>query len=197
MTLGASQPPQLSAEHVRELQAAKVSARKIRRAVSAARFEGYTVAICGGLTFISGIGSISSMLGGAVLTGVGLIEIIGASRLARFDVQAVKMLTINQLCLAGLILLYALWNLHVEAVQPASDLAGLSPSDAQMLGQVDSGVMGITHEIMMLLYGSLIFAAATEAGMAWYYHSRGEYLRQYLAETPQWIVDMQKAGLAR
>jgi hypothetical protein len=66
-----------------------------------------------------------------------------------------------------------------------------------MLGQVDSGVMGITHEIMMLLYGSLIFAAATEAGMAWYYHSRGEYLRQYLAETPQWIVDMQKAGLAR
>jgi hypothetical protein len=58
-----------------------------------------------------------------------------------------------------------------------------------------SSVTGLTHQIMLLLYGSLIVAAAVEAGMAWYYYSRGRYLREYLARTPTWILNMQKAGM--
>ena len=37
---------------------------------------------------------------------------------------------------------------------------------------------------------------AFEAAMAAYFHSRGPLLRQYLAETPEWIVSMQKAGVS-
>jgi hypothetical protein len=196
MTSAASNPPQLSADNLRELQAAKQSLRKIRRAVSAARFEGYTVAICGGITFLSGMGSITDMLGGTVLTVIGIIEIIWAGRLGRLDATAVRTLTINQLCLAALILLYALWNLHAEISHPASDLPELSPSDAQVLGQMDSSAMGLTHEVMLLLYGSMIAAAAAEAGMAAYYHSRGAYLQRYLADTPPWIISMQKSGVS-
>jgi hypothetical protein len=196
MTSAASNPPQLSVDNLRELQAAKQSLRKIRRAVSAARFEGYTVAICGGITFLSGIGSVGDMLGGTVLTIIGIVEIIWAGRLGRLDTTAVRTLTINQLCLAALILLYALWNLHAEIAHPASDLPDLSPSDAQVLGQMDSSAMGLTHEIMLLLYGSMIAAAAAEAGMAAYYHSRGAYLQRYLADTPPWIISMQKSGIS-
>jgi hypothetical protein len=32
--------------------------------------------------------------------------------------------------------------------------------------------------------------------MARYYHSRGAYLARYLAETPPWIVAMQKTGIS-
>jgi hypothetical protein len=178
------------------LQAAKQSLRKIRRAVTAARFEGYTVAICGGITFLSGIGSIANMLGGTVLTVIGIVEIIWAGRLGRLDPTAVRTLTINQLCLAALILLYAVWNLHAEIANPASDLPDLSPSDAQALGEMDSSAMSLTHEVMVLLYGSMIAAAAAEAGMAAYYHSRGALLQRYLADTPPWIVTMQKSGIS-
>jgi hypothetical protein len=196
MSSAAPQPPQLSAENLREMQTARQSARKIRRAVTAAKFEGYTIAICGVLTVLMGMGSVWQMLGGTILTVIGVIEITGGGRLARFDPGAVRMLTINQLSLAGLILLYGLWNLHAEMAHPVSDFPDLSPADAQVLGQMDSSVTGLTHEIMVLLYGSMIAAAAAEAGMAFYYHSRGELVRRYLAETPAWIITMQKSGVS-
>ncbi|MGD0769540.1 MAG: hypothetical protein ABSB42_15260 [Tepidisphaeraceae bacterium] len=196
MTSAAPQPPQLSQENLRELQAARKSLSKIRRAVSTARFEGYSVAICGALTVLMNTDSFACVLVGTVLAGIGIVEIVGASRLRRLEAGAVRMLTINQLSLAVLILLYALWNLHAEVAHPVSDFPDLSPSDAKLLGQMDSSVLGITHEAMLLLYGSLIAAAAVEAGMAWYYHSRGGHLREYLARTPPWIITMQKAGIS-
>jgi len=181
---------------LRELQAARRSLGKIRRAVGTARFEGYSIAICGALTVLMNTNSIGYMLVGTVLTAVGMVEIVGAGRLRRLEVGAVRMLAINQLSLAALILLYALWNLHAEIAHPVSDFPDLSPSDAKLLGQMDSSVLGITHEAMLLLYGSLIAAAAVEAGMAWYYHSRAGHLREYLARTPPWIIAMQKAGIS-
>jgi hypothetical protein len=195
-TSARSTPPPLSADNLRELQAAKLSLRKIRRAATAARFEGYSIAVCGGLSFLFGIGSPGDMLGGMVLTAIGVIEIVGAGRLGRLDIKAVRILTVNQLCLAALILLYALSSLHSEMAHPASDLPDLSPSDAQALGQMDSSALSLTHEVMLLLYGSLIVAAAAEAGMAAYYHSRGPYLERYLADTPPWILAMQKSGIS-
>jgi uncharacterized membrane protein HdeD (DUF308 family) len=196
MTSAAPQPPQLSPENLRELQAARRSLGKIRRAVGTARFEGYTVAICGGLTVLTNTDSIGYMLVGTVLTAVGIVEIVGAGRLRRLEVGAVRMLAVNQLSLAVLILLYALWNLHAEVAHPVSDSPDLSPADVKLLGQMDSSVLDITHEAMLLLYGSLIAAAGVEAGMAWYYHSRGGHLREYLAHTPPWIITMQKAGIS-
>ncbi|MGD0138398.1 MAG: hypothetical protein ABSD28_05935 [Tepidisphaeraceae bacterium] len=196
MSLPAPQPPQLSPENLRELQAARRSLGKIRRAVSTARFEGYSIAICGALTVLMNTDSIGYMLVGTVLTAIGIVEIVAAGRLRRLEVGAVRMLAINQLSLAALILLYALWNLHAEIAHPVSDFPDLSPSDAKLLGQMDSSVLGITHEAMLLLYGSLIAAAAVEAGMAWYYHSRAGHLREYLARTPPWIIAMQKAGIS-
>jgi hypothetical protein len=189
MTSAAPQPPQLSPENLRELQAAKRSLGKIRRAVSTARFEGYSIAICGALTVLMNTDSIGYMLVGTVLTVIGIVEIVAAGRLRRLDVGAVRMLTINQLSLAGLILLYALWHLYVEVAHPGSELPDLA-------GQMDSTTLGIAHEMTMVVYGSLIVAAAVEAGMAWYYHSRGGHLRGYLARTPPWIIAMQKAGIS-
>ncbi|HEX4054775.1 MAG TPA: hypothetical protein VHX86_10965 [Tepidisphaeraceae bacterium] len=193
MTSPVSNSPQLTPENFRELEAARRALRKVRRAVSTARFEGFTVAICGGVTALSGIPNIGIMLVGVVLTAIGVIEIIGGGQLRRLDLRAVRVLTINQLCLATLILLYALWNLHAEMVHP---LAQISDSDAQLLGQVDPSALDFTHEMMLILYGSLIAAAVLEAFMGLYYHTRGAHLRQYLAQTPQWIISMQKAGIS-
>ncbi len=193
MTFPAPNSPQLTPENLRELEAARRALRKVRRAVSTARFEGFTVAIFGGLTAVSGIPNIGVMLLGAVLTAIGVIEIVAGGQLRRLDLRAIRILTINQLVLAVLILLYALWNLHAEIAHP---LAQISSSDAELLGQVDPSALNFTHEMMLLLYVSLIAGAALEASMALYYHTRGAHLRQYLAQTPQWIISMQKAGIS-
>ena len=187
-----SNTPQLSPENLRELQAARNSLRKVRRAVTTAKFEGYSVAISGLLTFLMGIGSIGQMFGGIVLAVIGIIEIVSASRLSQLDVRAGRVLTINQLSLAALILLYAVGNIYGETMHPeaAAELQGISQSDSQALGDVTS----LTHEITLLMYGAMIGAAVVEAAMARYYHSRVVYLERYLAETPPWIVAMQKTG---
>jgi uncharacterized membrane protein HdeD (DUF308 family) len=189
-------PPQLTQENLRELQAARRSLRKVRRAVFSANLEGYTIAVCGGVSFLCGIGSFTDMLVGAVLTVIGIIEIISASRLRRLDLSATKWLACNQLALAVLILLYALWNIHSEIANPVSGLSDLSPQDAQAMDQTLGSIGDLTHEVMLLLYVSLIVAALVEAGMALYYYSRGAHVRRFLAETPEWIVMMQKNGVS-
>lgn len=81
-------PPQLTAENLNELQTARQRLKGIRRAVSAGRFEGYSIAICGGLTFLAGIGSLTSMAGGALLLGVGIVEVFMVGQLRKLDVAA-------------------------------------------------------------------------------------------------------------
>src|ERR1700722_2465874 len=78
-------PPQISPENFQQLQAAKRGMRKIRRAMNTATFDGWTVAACGILTFLLGLGDITSMALGAGLTIIGLIELNGAKRLKRLD----------------------------------------------------------------------------------------------------------------
>lgn len=196
MTSAVPSPPQLTPENLHEIQLARQRLRKIRRAVSAARFEGYSVAISGALTFLFSIGDFGTMLAGAVLTAIGVVEIIAAGQLRRLDQRAPRIIGINQFILAILILLYALWSLHAESANPNKDLSDLSPSDVQAMNQMMGPTLDMEHSMMMLLYGSLIAAAVFEAGMAWYYYSRESHLQEYLAETPEWITQMQRAGVS-
>jgi hypothetical protein len=187
---------QFTEQSALQLELARPAFRKIRRAVFAAMFEGVTVVVFGILTVLFGIGSIGQVLLGLVLLAIGAIEIWGAGRLRRLNPQGARILMFNQLAFAGLILLYAIWNLGVEAAHPTPDLADLSPSDAAALNQSGMLPNGVTHMVMLLMYGSLIAVALIEAGMAMYYRSRGAYLREYLAQTPDWIVSMQKTGVS-
>jgi hypothetical protein len=193
MSSSALNSPQLTPEHFRELEAARRALRKIRRAVSAAKFEGYTIAIFGGLTVLFGITSVTDVILGLILLAIGVIEIIGAAQLKRLAPRGIRTLTFNQLTFATLILFYALWNLHTEMAHP---VGGVTDAEAQALGQIDPSVLSITHEMMLLVYSSFILAAIFEAAMAAYFHSRGPLLQQYLAETPEWIISMQKAGVS-
>jgi hypothetical protein len=190
-------PQQLTPENLQQLQSARAAMKKIRRAVNAARLEGYSVAIFGAISFVFSIGSVSGMLFSAILTAIGVIEITAASKLVRLDLRAPRILAVNQLALAALILLYALWNIYTEVAHPNADLAGLSPSDIQAMNQLGvSGYIDAGHQIMILVYIGLILAALIEAAMALYYHTRAQHLRQFLNQTPPWIVSMQQAGVS-
>jgi hypothetical protein len=189
-------PPQLTPENLNELQLARQRLKGIRRAVSAGRFEGYSIAICGGLSFLAGIGSLTSMAGGALLLGVGIVEVYMVGQLRKLDLRAPRFLAANQLVLAALIVLYACWSLHSSGSSSSADTTGMSASDVQAMNQMIGPVNEIAHSVSVLLFGSLLIAAVFEGGMAWYYYSKAEPLREYLAETPEWILQMQRAGVS-
>jgi hypothetical protein len=189
-------PPHLSPDNMRELGEARQSLRKITRAASTAKIEGGTIFVFGILTFLCGIGSITDMLGGVILTVIGFVEFTSAKKLTRLDEKAIKILTINQLCLAGVILLYAVFKIYGELTSPSQNLPDLSQADAQVAGNLAGVQSQLTHLIYLAVYAGLIIAAFGEAALALYYHTRAAHLRKYLADTPAWIITMQKSGIA-
>src|SRR5436309_747815 len=80
----------LTPEHLRVLQVAQAEARPIRRAVSVARFDGWTIALFGGLTALLGLPAVSNVLIGLALVAIGAIELRAANRLRRLDPRSLR-----------------------------------------------------------------------------------------------------------
>jgi hypothetical protein len=188
--------PQFSEENLRQLSAARGAARKIQRAVSVANFDGWTLAACGALTIGVGLGDVPSMAAGVVLGAIAFVELRSAAQLKRLKMEAIRTLSINQLVLAALIILYAIWRLYVTSKPGyfSSSIPELNdPQFAPMMGSVNN----LAQTASRALYGGLIaIAIFAQGGLAWYYHTRGKRLKAYLAHTPEWIITLQREGMA-
>src|SRR5205085_2018001 len=128
------------------------------------------------------------------LMAIALVELRASGRLRRLDPDAPKVLALNQLALAGLLIAYALWRIYEETSggQGAfADVQAGDPQVARMLRPYED--MG--RQIALGVYGLLIAVAVfVQGGMAWYYFNRRKVLRNYLDRTPPWILAMQRAG---
>ncbi|HEY2588199.1 MAG TPA: hypothetical protein VGI81_20820 [Tepidisphaeraceae bacterium] len=187
--------PQFSGENLKQLAAARAASRKIRRAVSVASFDGWTIAACGALTIGLGLGDVTSIAIGVVLGAIAFVELRSAAQLKRLKVEATRTLALNQLALATLLIVYAVWRLYVTSRPGAlsAELGVNDPDVASMLGSVED----LTHLIMRAVYGGLIaIAVFAQGGLAWYYFTRTKHLKTYLAETPAWIITLQEQGVA-
>jgi len=189
-----SQPtsPQLSPENLRELASAKAALRKINRAVSVARFDGWTIAIFAGLTFLMGMTSPTNIILALGLGTVAYLELSAASRLRRLDPTAVKMLGLNQLGLAAVLIIYALWQIHAQLSSGGELISTIQQYDAADA----QNIANLERPLVILFYSALIAVAVLGmGGMSWFYFSRAKHLADYLNQTPQWILDMQKSGV--
>ena len=187
--------PQLSAEHLAQLQSSGVALRKIRRATAVANFDAWTVGVFGAITLVFGLNDFSSIILGGGMIVVAIVELRSAAKFKALDVAAASILIKNQIALGGLLILYAVWHLLTlsHGGNDLSQLAGSDPEVQQMLAPYE----GITNLIMAGVYGLLIaIAIFGQGGMMLYYRMRAKQLKSYLAQTPPWIIDMQKAGVA-
>lgn len=185
--------PQLTEENIRQLSEARKSSAKIRRGVSVAKFDGYTVGFFGGLTFL---GSLvmglewSGIAIGTALVTVAYVELGNAKRLSRLEPIAVRNLAINQLCLAGALVIYALWSLFAITHAPPGT-AGEDPEVANLMAEYGPMV----HQLEMLVYYCLIAVAIFfQGGLALYYSRLQKHIDAYVNETPEWIRQMNQAG---
>ena len=74
------------------------------------------------------------------------------------------------------------------------EYAALAASDPQ-LGQMLQPVEDLTRSITYAIYAGLIAVAVfAQGGLSLYYFTRGKYVRAYVAQTPEWVLAVQKAG---
>src|SRR5687768_203951 len=77
----AAAPPGLSPEQMKQISDARLRSAKIRKGVSVAMFDGWTVGIFGGLTLLGGLFSIVAVALGAGMLAVAYVELRGAKRM--------------------------------------------------------------------------------------------------------------------
>ena len=185
----------LSEAHLRELAGANETLRKIRRVVSIARFDGWTVAVFAGLTALFGLTNPVALVVAFVMACIGVIELRGAQRLERLDPRAARTLGLNQLALGALLILYALGQIHAELTGPGvyDTLAAGDPHLARMLKPVKE----LTHTVTLAAYASLVLVAlVAQGGLARYYFTRRKLIDAYLLNTPSWITAVQRTSIA-
>lgn len=185
----------LSEEHLRQLAAAGVALGKIRRVVSIARFDGWTVAIFAGLTALFGITDPTTLVIAGVMGCIAVVELRGAEKFRRLDVNAPRVLAMNQIALGSLLILYAVGRIYAELTGPGiyEALAAADPQLSRMLQPVQE----LTHTIALAAYGALILVAvAAQGGLALFYFTRQKLLAAYLRQTPAWITSLHRSAVA-
>ena len=204
-TGSAEQPGPLSAEQQQQIALARKRARKIRRAAGVATFDAWTTGVFAAFTLSYAL--VSPVLGGfswlALVVGAGMAAVAfnsfrGASRLRCYDVSAPRLLALNQLLFAAIIIAYCVWR--VVYVLFVMDLNEKYPELAQL--QADPTVAGVygdieelTRIVVPLAYGAVILGSIlAQGGLALYYLTRARHVREFRRQTPQWITDLLTAA---
>ncbi|QOV91170.1 hypothetical protein [Humisphaera borealis] len=184
----------LTPEHLAQLVTARDLSKKVRRAIAVATFDGYAIGAFAVVTLLTGLTDSSALLLGIVMAVVAFVEIRAGNQLRRLELLAPRTLAINQLALAAVLILYAVSRLIASRSAPSAyaDYIAADPELGKMLVPIDD----LTRQMTVYFYAGLIaIAVVAQGGMALYYYTRPRYLRAYLAQTPTWIIEMQRAGI--
>jgi hypothetical protein len=163
--------------------------------VGTAKLSGWTTGTFGVLSLAVSLLSFSTagLLLGLALLASALVELNYAAALARLDARAPRRLAINQLALAGAISVYSLWSLYAALTGPSALGAGLAGSPE--LDELVGSMAGLERMLSVGVYSGVIVASVIfQGGLAWYYAVRGRALSAYLAQTPAWVIELDRAG---
>ncbi len=179
--------PTLTPEQLSALRDARARAKGILSAAKVAGFNGWTIGIFAGLTILFGLGSPLLLALGAGMALVARNEFRGRSLLRAFEVRGPRLLVGNQLGFMALVVAYCTWSLVRTYARPdpqwaqLQDLAGLETDFIQ--------------DLVVGAYAAAILLTVLFVGLnARYYARRAPMLERYLAETPPWVVELQRSA---
>jgi hypothetical protein len=191
----------LSVEHHQALALANERLKKVRRAAGVASFNGWVTsffAICSALIMLVSFGVVS------VLITIGLIvvavnEFRGRKQVLRLNPRGLTLLGWNQTFFMSIIVVYCAWQIYRGLAGPNPfDDPEVRPVLEQMysLGKEDLELMkDLATFLICLIYGLVIILTVIfQGGNAIYYFRRRRMLTQYLSETPEWIVQVQRVS---
>lgn len=188
----------LTPEHLQALALADQRAKKLRSAAGVATFNAISVGAFGVLSLMYAMGELMfgeyDWLG--VIMGVGLSAIAwnefrGRKLLHQFSPRAPAVLGWNQLGLLVLVVAYGAWMMNAS-LRASSQLKNMMGTDALTIptvGNIDS----LYKTLAVTMYGALIAGTVIFQGLnSLYYFTRARILRDYLAQTPAWVVELQR-----
>jgi hypothetical protein len=189
----------LSVTHRRELADARDRAKTIRKAARVAGFNGWTTAaaaVFSGmfLMFDRSFLSIAITLG---LSIVAYVEFRGRKQLLNFDPSAATMLGWNQVGLLAMIIAYCVWQLSASSSEAMGALSNQmdSATKQEMLNMVGD-LEGLYKKATLAMYGGVIVLSILfQGGNAIYYFTRRRHIEDFIAETPQWIREVQGGSI--
>jgi hypothetical protein len=189
----------LSVSHRRELSAARDRAKTIRKAARVAAFNGWTTAAAAAfsamfLVFDRSALSVAITLG---LSIVAYVEFRGRKQLLNFDPSAATMLGWNQLGLLAMIVAYCLWMLSASSSEAVDAMTTQmdSVTKQEMLNMVGD-LEGLYKTATLAMYGGAIaLSVLFQGGNALYYFTRRRHVKDFIAETPQWVRDVQGGSI--
>lgn len=169
----------------------------IRRQIALANFDAWSVAIFGGITCAMSLTSVPGLLVGLAMSAVAFVEFRALARLRALDSAAPGTLALNQLALAAVLILYALYSLFLAP--PSESLRDAIASNPE-LAQTDivKSIDSITRLLTVCVYGGVIVVALIfQGGCALYHFRKTPHLRRYVENSPPWILQLHAAGLMR
>lgn len=184
----------LSASHRRELIAARDRARPIRKAARVAAFNGWSSAA---IAALSAPFSIWSPVGAVLTAGIAFValnEFRGRKKLLNFEPAGATLLAWNQLGLLAMIIGYCLWMMQGSLGDGGSlsaELQGFSELDSSLAGTVDSLQPMIQQVVRGFYLGVIALSLLFQGGTALYYFSRRRLVEDFVAETPEWVREIQ------
>lgn len=183
----ANQGP-LSPEQREELTTATERAGKILGAGKVASFNGWTLGVIGAISLLFGLFSLTSFIAGACLLLVAWNEFRGRDMLRSFDPKGPDLLWKNQTGLMSAVIAYCAWSIYKAKAHPSAEVAQLE----ELAGLPADFITDMT----VTVYASAILLTLLFQGLnARYYFARVQMLADYLRETPDWIVDLQKINV--
>ena len=177
----------LTPEQQQQFVKASGAAAKLTRASRMTAFNGGSMLVLAFLCAPFALMDITNALVAAVLAVLGSIELRGRTRLQRLDPGAGRMLALNQLALLSAILIYCGWSISANLTGPG--LLGSHPELQDL--QID--IVGLERTIVWTVYGAVAAGSVIYQGLcALYYFKTGRRLRDYVEQTPPWILKLQR-----
>ncbi len=199
LVVGATVENPLSASHRRELVAARDRAKSIRRAARVASFNGWATAVAAAasgmfLAFDHSAAAIAVTLG---LCIVAHNEFRGRKLLLNFDPAGATLLGWNQVGLLAIVVVYCLWKLSGSSAEAAGALAQqLNGETEQELLRMVGDLQGLYQTVSLGLYGgAIVLSVLFQGGNAIYYFTRRRCVEDFIAETPQWVREVQSGSV--
>ena len=175
----------LSPAQLEALATGMARARKILGAARLAAFTGWSLLAFAVLSFLLTLFSRTGVLVGCALVAVAWNELEGRKLVLHFRPEGPRRLARNQLWFLAVIVLYCLWSIYKSWFHPL-------PEAAQVEELLELGP-GFIETATSAFYGLvMVVGVAYQVGMHRYHRARVRMVGEYLADTPPWVVEVER-----
>ena len=185
----------LSPDQQEQLALAANRAKKVLGAAKVATFNGWSIGLFAAISLlfvVFGFLFFDSFSFTTLVMGIGLAvvarnEFRGRDLLRSFSPHGPRLLGKNQLGFMGLLIAYCSWSIYGALTNPITEIEGM-----QALAEA---VGDIATDLTVAVYSVVIVVSGLAQGLnARYYFVRARLVEDYLQETPQWIVELQRSS---